>query len=115
MQQSTHTTATREDLKTRLRQDRQQRSKGEMPVRVVFERTVGKLAAYMKHGCGTLTTDSRFLDNNAQGLEDEELSQWRAATVRSRRGHRTKHQQPGRLCEGRLLLSYDYDGQPYVQ
>ncbi|GBE78483.1 hypothetical protein SCP_0113720 [Sparassis crispa] len=110
---STHTSATREDLKNRLRRDREQQQTFASPMRLVFEKTLGRIAAYRKYGCGA-SINEHAAGSSYQAVSDEdwlEHQHLRAAQEKGRRGY----QLTMRRCEGRLLYLFDYDGEPFVQ
>lgn len=107
-----HVSATPQDLKLRLLNDRETRAADQTPARVVFERTLGRLAAYRKHGCGAdMEESSTQQQGDVYSENRDELSIWQTANEQRRCGFEYSSPQ----CDGLLLLSYTYDRNPYVQ
>ncbi|KAI0362906.1 hypothetical protein BV20DRAFT_1075618 [Pilatotrama ljubarskyi] len=108
-----HTSASREELRTRLRQDREARLECATPTRTVFERTVSRLAAYRQYGCGAVG-DRHDLAGSLPTDPDSYLEQKEllVAQERARHGHRRRDEQ---VCSGRLLYLHDFDGAPFIQ
>lgn len=74
---------------------------------LLFQKSVAKIAAYRKHGCGSHLSQTTLYSTQERDQKDLE----REAEENGRRGYRYINNR----CEGRLLLSYDYDSQPFVQ
>ncbi|OSX56007.1 hypothetical protein POSPLADRAFT_1161553, partial [Postia placenta MAD-698-R-SB12] len=108
--ESSHTFATRQDIKNRLRLDREQHALSATPLRTVFERTLSRIAAYRKYGCGAAVygADGYLNESDEVWVDHLEL---RAAHEKARRGYQPSEQVK---CGGRLLFMYDFDGEPFL-
>lgn len=110
--ESTHTHASREELHARLIQERLLREENSDPWRVVFERTMGKVAAFFRYGCGApQDCGTTIYDVDRTHDEDWEHALWLAAEEKGRRGYAPSEAK----CQGKLMLSYNFEGNPYIQ
>lgn len=101
-----HISASREDIKTRLSRDRQQKLDTASPTRDVFEKTLAFISALQKIGCPAPFHEPTFLSLEEEGSRNAFLER----AVKIQRGYT-----PGqRRCEGRLYLVHTNDGFPYV-
>ncbi|KAJ7029938.1 hypothetical protein C8F04DRAFT_1368646 [Mycena alexandri] len=102
-----HTCATRELLRERLCNDRDTRIAGASPSRDVFQKTGALFSALRKMGCSAPLCEETVYDSDEEEARDAMVLHHR----RNRRGYDPKATQ----CEGRLLLRYDYQQQPYIK
>ncbi|KAJ7508004.1 hypothetical protein B0H11DRAFT_2218004 [Mycena galericulata] len=101
-----HTSASREDVKERLQNDRENRIQSSSPSKDVFLRTVAYLAAVNKLGCSRPLTEETFLLVS----EQEEREARELYLFQIQRGYR----RPEGICEGNLVFGYDDDERPYI-
>ncbi|KAJ6549305.1 hypothetical protein DFH09DRAFT_1281487 [Mycena vulgaris] len=94
-----HTSASREDVKERLQNDRDDRLQTSSPSKDVFHRTVGYLAAVQKLGCSRPISEQTFLS----ATEEEERYARELYLFQAQRGYRMKDG----ICEGRIVFDYD--------
>jgi hypothetical protein len=108
---SSHTSASREDIKGRLRKDRQHRIDTASPTRDIFQKTTALISALQLLGCrGPMhkSTDSTLVS----GWEQEMCDLLAAHKATIQRGFTPKHP----LCSGRLELWYgSVNSKPYLQ
>lgn len=101
-----HTSATREDIKERLQNDRDNRLQSWSPSKDIFMRTVGYLAAVQKLGCSRPFSEETFL----LASEQEEREAREMHLMQIQRGYR----RPQGICEGSLVFGYDDEERPYI-
>ena len=102
-----HIRASREDIKTRLGRDRQQKLDSASPTRDVFEKTLAFISALQKNGCPGPLYEPTFLSPE----EEESRNSFLEHAAKIRRGYT-----PGKkTCEGRLYLLHTNDGFPYIR
>ncbi|KAJ6535548.1 hypothetical protein B0H19DRAFT_1271291 [Mycena capillaripes] len=102
-----HVAATRQDVKERLQNDRDERLESASPSKDVFLRTSAYLAALQKLGCSRPMNEETF----RSASEEEEHAARELYLFQIQRGYRMKE---GGVCEGRLVFDYDDHGHPYV-
>ncbi|KAK7050219.1 hypothetical protein R3P38DRAFT_2431148, partial [Favolaschia claudopus] len=101
-----HTKASREDVRDRLKKDRDDRLQYVSPTRDIFLKTSAFLAALQKLGCGRPLHEVTTLSVS----EEEEWEAKELYTYQVQRGYRAKEG----LCEGRIVFDYDDNERPYV-
>ncbi|KAF7328552.1 hypothetical protein MVEN_02542900 [Mycena venus] len=101
-----HTAAMCADVKERLQNDREHRQLSSSPLKDVFMRTVGYLAAIKKLGCSRPLSEQTFL----LASEEEEREIREVYLQQIRHGYRM----PDGICEGRLVFGYDDQEHPYI-
>lgn len=106
-----HVSATRADVKERLKNDRDLRLESSSPSKDVFMRTVAYVAALQKLGCRRPLSEETFL----LASEDEERQTQALYLDQIQRGYRRNEG----ICEGRLVFAYhgddeDDDAQAYI-
>lgn len=103
-----HTKATREDVRERLRKDREERLQYFSPSRDIFLKTLAYITAIQKLGC------SRPLFEATGNISDTEAEMQEARELylsQTQRGYRMKEG----ICEGRVVFDYTDDGRPYIR
>lgn len=103
-----HTKATREDVRERLRKDREERLQYVTPTRDIFLKTLAYITAVQKLGC------SRPLFEVTNNISDTEAEMQEARELylsQIQRGYRMKEG----ICEGRVVFDYGNDGRPYIR
>ncbi|KAJ6467649.1 hypothetical protein C8R47DRAFT_1303282 [Mycena vitilis] len=101
-----HTKASREDVRERLRKDRDDRLQYVSPSRDIFLKTSAFLVAIEKLGCGRPlmeVTNLSATEEEARNVRDLYLHQ-------TQRGYRRTEG----LCGGRIVFDYDDNGRPYI-
>lgn len=102
-----HLSASREDVKARLRQDRQQHINTMSPTRDIFEKTLAFISALQLNGCRAPLYEPTILS-----LREQEIhSAFAAHKARMQRGYTPLNQ----MCEGRLHLLYTAEDAPYIR
>ncbi|KAJ7232408.1 hypothetical protein C8J57DRAFT_1533133 [Mycena rebaudengoi] len=102
-----HTKATREDVRERLRKDREERLQYVSPSRDIFLKTLAYITAIQKLGC------SRPLFEATGNISDTEAEMQEARELylsQTQRGYRMEEG----ICEGRVVFDYTDDGRPYI-
>ena len=104
--ETSHTYASRDELQRRYRA--RVVSEGSQGLqRLLFEKTVAKVAAYRKHGCGSLQFQATHY-TEYERVEKDAVSNAEEKGLRGYKYHDNK-------CKGRLIISYDADSKPFVQ
>ena len=102
-----HLSASREDVKARLRQDRQQHINTMSPTRDIFEKTLAFISALQLNGCRAPLYEPTILS-----LREQEIhSVFATHKARMQRGYTPLNQ----MCEGRLRLLYTAEDAPYIR
>ncbi|KAJ7122366.1 hypothetical protein C8R44DRAFT_622071 [Mycena epipterygia] len=101
-----HTQASRQDVKERLRNDREDRLQYVSPSRDIFLKTSSYLAALQKLGCSRPLVEV----TNLSATEEEMQDARDLYLFQIQRGYRTNEG----LCEGRVVFDYSDDGHPYI-
>ncbi|KAJ7210251.1 hypothetical protein C8J57DRAFT_1257262 [Mycena rebaudengoi] len=102
-----HTKATREDVRERLRKDREERLQYVSPSRDIFLKTLAYITAIQKLGC------SRPLFEATGNISDTEAEMQEARELylsQTQCGYRMEEG----ICEGRVVFDYTDDGRPYI-
>ena len=104
-----HVSASREDIRARLRRDRQQHIDTMSPTRDIFEKTFALISALQLNGCQAPLCEPTVF--SAQ--EEDNRSTFAFHKSRMQRGYAPLK----KTCEGRLYLLYavDLEGVPYIQ
>lgn len=93
-----HSSASRDDLRVRIHEDRLTQQANQGPQREIFETTLALWTALQKFGCtGPPQVDTVYSESE-RAARERHLEIY----ARIRRGHDAKH-----TCDGRLLLDYD--------
>ncbi|KAJ7019900.1 hypothetical protein C8F04DRAFT_1197252, partial [Mycena alexandri] len=101
-----HTSASRANIQTRLRQDREERLQYASPSKDIFCRTAAYLSALRKLGCSRpLVEETLFSESDEEQKKTLEIYRDQV-----RRGHRPKHD----ACEGRIVFQYNHRGHPTI-
>ncbi|KAJ6627414.1 hypothetical protein B0H10DRAFT_1779384 [Mycena sp. CBHHK59/15] len=100
-----HETATRDTMKERLQNDREEHLQSSSLSKDVFLRTMVYLAALKKLGCSRPFSEETFLSAS----EEEEGEACELYLFQTQRGYRM----PDGICEGRVVFDYDDNEQPY--
>ncbi|KAE9392665.1 hypothetical protein BT96DRAFT_1023443 [Gymnopus androsaceus JB14] len=98
-----HSSATRDQLRTRMHYSKEQQTEFASPRRDVFEKTSAYLTALIRVGCTS--------ESNKSNDEYSPPAAVLEARMTLRRGYPEK---PNR-CTGRLLFRLDFEGNPYIQ
>jgi hypothetical protein len=111
---SSHTSASREDIKGRLCKDRQHRIDTASPTRDIFQKTTALISALQLLGCCGPMHESTLVSGSGWEQEIRDLLVAHKATIQ--RGFNPKNP----LCSGRLELWYDrrvdsINSKPYIQ
>ncbi|KAJ6542447.1 hypothetical protein DFH09DRAFT_1282539 [Mycena vulgaris] len=101
-----HTKASRDDVRDRLRKDREDRLQYVSPSRDIFLRTSAYLAALQKLGCSRSLAEV----TNLSTTEEEQREARDLYLFQTQRGYRMKEG----LCEGRIVFDYGDNGHPYI-
>ncbi|KAJ6543739.1 hypothetical protein DFH09DRAFT_1390311 [Mycena vulgaris] len=101
-----HTKASRDDVRDRLRKDREDRLQYVSPSRDIFLRTSAYLAALQKLGCSRPLAEV----TNLSTTEEEQREARDLYLFQTQRGYRMKEG----LCEGRIVFDYGDNGHPYI-
>ncbi|KAF8179521.1 hypothetical protein K438DRAFT_1908313 [Mycena galopus ATCC 62051] len=98
-----HAKATREDVRERLRKDREDRLQYVSPSRDIFLKTLAYITSIQKLGCSKplFEATGNFSNTEAELQEARELY-----LLQSQRGYRMKEG----ICEGRVVFDYGDDG-----
>jgi hypothetical protein len=91
-----HTKTSREDVRERLRKDREDRPQYVSPSRDIFLKTSAYLAALQKLGCSRPLLEV----TNLSATEEEAREAWELYMLQTQRGYRMKEG----LCEGRIVF-----------
>ncbi|KAJ6580121.1 hypothetical protein DFH09DRAFT_1029996 [Mycena vulgaris] len=100
-----HTTCA-DDVRDRLRKDREDRLQYVSPSRDIFLRTSAYLAALQKLGCSRPLAEV----TNLSTTEEEQREARDLYLFQTQRGYRMKEG----LCEGRIVFDYGDNGHPYI-
>ncbi|KAG6917541.1 hypothetical protein DXG01_002177 [Tephrocybe rancida] len=100
--------STRDDIHERLKHDLDLRISNSSPTRDIFEKTAALIATYRQLGCTALQHEKTLL------TESEQLHQRESEKrhFKMSRGYLSLSQT--KMCEGRLLLQYSDEEQPYI-
>jgi hypothetical protein len=102
-----HVSASREDIKARLRQDWQQHIDTMSPTRDIFEKTSAFISALQLNGCRAPLCEPTVLS----AREEEIHSAFAFHRSRMQRGYTPLK----KTCEGQLYLLYTIEEAPYIQ
>ncbi|KAF5366384.1 hypothetical protein D9758_009754 [Tetrapyrgos nigripes] len=102
-----HSSATREQLQDRLREDRQLYLNAASPSRDVFERTSAYISSLVRNGCMSEAVEETFLGEVEAAARAKEMDHQKSL----QRGY----QRPPGKCEGRLGFSYAFDGRAVIK
>lgn len=94
-----HVSASREDVRERLKVDRFHRIEMSSPERDIFQKTAALISAIRKTGCSA----PKFEETTIPPSERAPCDENRAWIQRIRRGYRPTES----TCEGRIYLRYD--------
>jgi len=102
-----HLSASREDVKARLRQDRQQHINTMSPTQDIFEKTLAFISALQLNGCRAPLYEPTILSVREQEIH----SAFAAHKAHMQRGYTPVN----KICEGQLHLLYTAEDAPYIQ
>ncbi|KAG6819294.1 hypothetical protein H0H93_013296 [Arthromyces matolae] len=101
-----HTVATRQDIQDRLKKNIECRVSTSSPSRDVFEKTVALISALRTLGCNARRQEETFLTASEKVF----LQDFAERQSKMSRGYTPSV----KTCEGRLLLEYNEEGNPYI-
>jgi hypothetical protein len=104
-----HETASRDDVRERLLNQRTYQNKYLSPTYHVFEKTAAFITALRRVGCRA----PKYEDTAMNAFEKEAYKSLMAHHAELKRGHSPS--MLGERCDGRIILEFDHNDKPFVR